>query len=529
MSMLLGELWLEIVLGFTLFLILGYRFWTKNYNYWKERNIPFIEVSFPFGAVKDVILQKKFVGLVHSDMYFKLKGHKYGGFISIRKPGLILRDPEVIKLILTKDFNHFADRGILVVDEKKDPLSANLFNLTGDKWKVLRMKLTPTFTSGKMRLMFELMSACAKAFQKSLIEHAEKGEVVELKDFTARFGTDVIGSCAFGLDIDSINHPDNAFRKISKDIFTASFPALIRSMLNSIIPGFNKIFQFKVTPKEREEFFFKIVGDTVAYREKNNIKRNDFLDLLIDIKNKGHVEDDSHNFKNTKHDDNETFKINNLPDINMTNELITAQCFVFFVAGFETSSTTLSFCLYELALNKDIHDRLQDEIDRVLEKYNGEITYDALKEMTYMDRVVQESLRKYSPVGALLRECTQDYKLPNSAVYIEKGTRLLVPLYGIHYDPEYYPDPERFDPDRFTEEMKASRPHYTWMPFGEGPRICIGMRFGLLQIKMGLATLLSEFNFDRAPETMVPMVLNRRSFTASPKDGIKLKITKRNK
>lgn len=74
----------------------------------------------------------------------------------------------------------------------------------------------------------------------------------------------------------------------------------------------------------------------------------------------------------------------------------------------------------------------------------------------------------------LVRECNRNYKIPNSDAIVPKGTQIAIPVWGLHLDPEYYPDPHRFEPDRFTDEEKAKRPHYSYLPFGEGPRNCIG-------------------------------------------------------
>lgn len=104
-----------------------------------------------------------------------------------------------------------------------------------------------------------------------------------------------------------------------------------------------------------------------------------------------------------------------------------------------------------------------------------------------------ETLRKYPPVPFLTRVCNKEYRIPNTDVTLTAGTDVFISVLGIHKDPEYYPDPERFDPDRFSEENKKKRPGFTFLPFGEGPRICIGLRFGVMQAKVGLCLLLSRF------------------------------------
>lgn len=168
----------------------------------------------------------------------------------------------------------------------------------------------------------------------------------------------------------------------------------------------------------------------------------------------------------------------------------------------------MMFCLYELALNLNIQKKLQDEVDKVLERYEQKLTYECVQEMGYLDKVIKgkeitkisfrisskkvntneniweiwklftETMRKYPPVPLHFRQCTKAYKVKRSEVeeefVIDKGTGVLIPVLGIHRDPEYYPEPDKFDPDRFSPEEKAKRHHYSYIPFGEGPRICIG-------------------------------------------------------
>ncbi|XP_075217490.1 putative cytochrome P450 6a23 isoform X2 [Lycorma delicatula] len=540
-----GYWFVKLLLIITIITLLAtfFHFVTKNFNYWKDRNVPYIATLFPYRNKLDIFLPPDFIGLIYKHLYLKLKGHKYGGFVFMGIPSLILRDPELIKQIMTKDFDYFIHRGIKV-NENINPMSGHLLNLNGDKWRKLRTKLTPIFTPGKMKTMFHLMKASSKQLETSLIDHAEREDVIELNQFTAKFTISIIGPCAFGFNINSLNDPDNEFYKRSKGMYRISIRAIFRRKLNSILPGITKILGLKSTQKDRQQYFSRIVRESVDYRERSKVTRNDFLNLLIRLKKNEPIDDDDDDDeKNTNHDGNEIFNSlckkdddsgqlldqNSTNDLIVTSDLVAAQCYGFFFAGFETSLTTLNFCLYELALNKEIQTKLQEEIDTILAKHNGEISYQSIYEMKYMDRVVQETLRKYPPVSLLERECTTDYKFKDSNVVIEKGIQLAIPLLGIHYDPEYYPDPERFNPDNFTEEAKQSRHPYTWLPFGEGPRQCIGIRFGILQVKTGLATLLSNYNFDRIPKTQVPMEFYAKTLLTTPKKEIKLKITKRQK
>ncbi|KAG4068038.1 hypothetical protein HA402_003944 [Bradysia odoriphaga] len=167
--------------------------------------------------------------------------------------------------------------------------------------------------------------------------------------------------------------------------------------------------------------------------------RNDFMDLLIQLKNSGYIDGD---------------KVGQV-----TLQEITAQAFVFFLAGFETSSTTMAYCLYELSLSQDIQSRARKEIHDVLTKYNGEFTCDAVKEMHYINQIINESLRKYPPGAGIIRAVTKDYAVPGTNHLLQKGTLVWIPVYAIHHDPDIYPDPDVFDPDRFhPEEVQRRHP-----------------------------------------------------------------------
>lgn len=142
--------------------------------------------------------------------------------------------------------------------------------------------------------------------------------------------------------------------------------------------------------------------------------------------------------------------------------------------GFETSSSLISFALYELALNPDIQQRVRDEVRHELDENDGKITYELINRLDYLEMVANEALRKYPPAYFLNRVCNKDFQIPDTDLVIPKGTYINVNVYSLHYDSEYYPEPQRFDPERFTPENIKMRPQCSYLPFGDGPRRCIG-------------------------------------------------------
>ncbi|RZC32213.1 p450 domain containing protein, partial [Asbolus verrucosus] len=351
---------------------------------------------------------------------------------------------------------------------------------------------------------FQTLLDCEPSLLEKIENNCKKKEPIDIKETLGCFTTDIIGSCAFGLDCKTFKEENSPFRMYGKKVFDATMSQLLKVMIALNFPKLAKSLRLVTTQKDVSEFFIRLVKDTVNYREKNNYTRKDFMQLLIDLKNNkiAEVEGYQHDGKT------------------LTIEEMAAQSFVFFVAGFETSSTTMAFALYELARRQDLQQKVRDEIEPVLEKHQGQITYEAIQDMKYMDQVINETLRKYPPASFLTRRCVKDYKVPGEDVVIEKGTRVLIPILGIHYDKEYYPDPEKFDPERFNEENKSSRHSYAHIPFGEGPRICIGMRFGLMQSKVGLTALLRKYNFTVSSKTKEPLKMKVNSLVLAAEGEI---------
>ncbi|XP_069672102.1 probable cytochrome P450 6a14 [Periplaneta americana] len=499
-----------------------YFYFKRSWTYWKKRNVPYVEPTFPFGNFSDIVLQRKSIGEVFKKLYDQLEGNKYAGTYMFTKAEFLFRDPEIIKNVLVKDFSNFHDRGFYI-NEEREPLTGHLFLLPGTKWRNLRVKLTPTFTSGKMKMMFQTLVDCGQELGECLTETANNEEVIEIKDVVARFSTDIISSCAFGIQCNCLKNPDAEFRQWGRKIFEPTINNSLFSLLSFTVPALVDFLKIRPLDKKVAKYFRNMVEETVNYREKNSFKRNDFIQLLIQIKNKGTVDADCKN----GHQNGHTISEKTSDDNTMSMNCLAAQAFVFFLAGFETSSTTMQFCLYELTKNPDIQDRVRQEIDEILKKHDGKITYEAVQEMEYLDKVVSETLRKYPPVPILNRECTKTYHIPGTDIVLNEGDLTVIPVLGLHHDPKYYPNPERFDPERFSEEEKAKRHHYAYLPFGEGPRICIGMRFGLMQTKVGLISLLSRYQFCVSKETPIPLVMEPKSFVLSPIGGMHLQIKKR--
>lgn len=182
-----------------------------------------------------------------------------------------------------------------------------------------------------------------------------------------------------------------------------------------------------------------------------------------------------------------------------------------------------------MARNEDVHTRVRKEIDEVLAQHKGEITFEALNEMKFLELCIDETLRMYPPVFNLIRECTKEWKMPGSDILIEKGVSVTIPVFALQRDAKYYPNPEQFQPDRFNAENSAGKTFIDrpYMPFGDGPRVCIGQRLGKMQVKVGLVLLLQNYKFNLSGNTLQPLKISPQSILFAPVGGLELKITRR--
>lgn len=343
------------------------------YSFWKRRGIPYLKPSFPFGNFGKVFTIKSSIGEFSNEVYHNTKEPCIGIFSALR-PVLLLRDFDLVRNVLIKDFQHFHDRGIHF-DEKRDPLSAHLFAINGKKWKNLRAKLSPTFTSGKMKAMFSTLVNCGDSLQKHISEMVTQNGGFEVRELAAQYATNVIASVAFGIDINCIEDPDTPFRKYGRKVFDVNWKNGLRMLLTFIFPEFLRFFKIRTVDRDVEDFMMNVVEQTLKYREKSNVVRKDFFQLLVQLRNTGNVQLD---------DQWETV-ISNDGSKAMSFQEVAAQAYVFWIAGFETSSTTMTFCMFEIARNPDVQDKVHEEIDRILKEHDGQITYDSVNEMKYLE------------------------------------------------------------------------------------------------------------------------------------------------
>ncbi|XP_043265139.1 probable cytochrome P450 6a14 [Colletes gigas] len=478
-----------------------YYYYTSTYDFWKKRGIPGPQPLIIFGNFGSLISKRISFSSYIKTIYEKYKHEPVCGIFQGSTPILIVNDLNLSKDVLIRDFSLFAHRGIPTFP-KIDPLTEHLFALEPERWRPLRAKLSPVFTTGKLKEMFPLIIECAKHLEEYLDKMIKNGELVECREMAAKYTTDVIGSCAFGIEMNAFKDKNSEFRRIGKQVFTPSLQQVSQELCRQFLPRLYNIIGHLLQPKEVAKFFTNAIVGTMKYRKENNIVRPDFVNVLMELKENPEK----------------------LENLEFTDQLLTSQAFIFFLAGFETSSSTMSFVLYELAQNQHIQDKLRAEI-REKSTQNGELTYNQVKEMKYLDAVFRETLRKYSILPILMRQVSEDYTFRETKITIPKDTLIWIPIYAIQNDPDIYPDPVTFNPERFTDEAIEKRHPMSFLSFGDGPRNCIGARFAHYQSKIGLISILRNHKVDVCEKTTIPFDSDPRNFLLTLKDGVTLKVT----
>uniref|UniRef100_A0A8C5E6N3 unspecific monooxygenase n=1 Tax=Gouania willdenowi TaxID=441366 RepID=A0A8C5E6N3_GOUWI len=388
-----------------------------------------------------------------------------------RQPVLCITDPTMIKAVLVKEcYSFFTNRRNFRLN---GPMYDAVSIAEDDQWRRIRSILTPSFTSGRLKEMFGIMKHHSDNLVSSMKKTADKDEPLDLKEFFGSYSMDTVTSTSFSVDIDSLNNPSDPF-----------------------VSNIKKMLKFDLLSP-----LFLIITYACSFLIYYQT-RVDFLQLMIDSQ------------KNTDPSNKEK---------GLSDHEILSQAMIFLFAGYETTSSSLTFLAYNLATNPEVMTKMQEEIDRTFPN-KAPVDYQTLMQMEYLDCAINESLRLY-PIAARLERVAKASVEINGLV-IPKDMVVMVPTWPLHRDPNIWPEPEKFKPERFSKENKDTIDPYTYMPFGLGPRNCLGMRFAILSIKLAMVEILQKFSFAMCKETEVPLELDVQGLMA-PKRPIKLKLVPR--
>ncbi|CAL8110954.1 unnamed protein product [Orchesella dallaii] len=448
-----------------------------NYGKLEKMGIPVIKPHFLLGSTYDLF---KKAPPVQDVEWMNQFGSVFGVYEG-RDPQLFICDPELIRLVTVKDSQYFDAKRQLEFNDSM--LNEMPDFLPGEKWRVVRSTATPAFSGSKIKLMNMAMIESTQDFIRDIEEsmktsnNTRKLERIAIDEALATMLTDLVIRSCFSIKIGDRFNKNNAYHKLVQDLMSPpalTFPSIVSwtytfPFLLKFLPG------TLLSPPAGKDFVqvFKGIMDE---RRKSGQKFNDVVDLCIEWQDKLGTEEMK------KH--------------NVTEDTIMCEALIFFWVGQDQMSTIISTMLYHLAKNPEIENKLLHEITTVFEKHNGLIEHEHLTELPYLLACINEAARLHPYFYRTERVCTKPWKNEQFGLNIPKGMTIQIPIWAANRHPDYFEEPEKYMPERFTPENKDKLHPYALSSFGHGPRNCPGKRFAMETMHLVSAYLLKDLKFE---------------------------------
>ena len=400
------------------------------------------------------------------------------------KDAIVTTNPEVIQHVLKTNSENY-QKSEIQVKRMGHFLGKGLLTSHGEVWRTQRRLIQKGFDRKQLDILSSIMQDSLEESLQDFDKQADLGPV-DIYPVLMKITFKMVGRSLFGASL-----KDDDVDLISRTI------SIVQEFMvrQTIQPYLNPWFSVSGELRKHEEMRARADGVLFDYIKKRRREApgHDLLQILMDA----------------RYSDGE----------GMSDELVLSESMQLLVAGHETSSNALSWLLYLLSSRPDCLDRLRQEFDSVLG--GAPLSYSDVPKFEFASQVIQEALRLYPPFWMVDRMALSDDRVGGLA--IPRGSTVVVFIYGVHHSPQHWENPETFEPGRFTKDNEQVRSPFTYLPFGAGPRGCIGGNYATLQILMILSTLLRRYDLRLAPGQTIearPMVILR------PKHGIQISFTK---
>ncbi|CAH3190591.1 unnamed protein product [Porites evermanni] len=483
--------WITLAIGLLVLLI--HRYCIAPYTVFKKLGIPG-PTPIPFFGTSAVMLFNPHKGPLQTLERYKKYGKVYGSYL-FREPFLVVGDLDMVKEILVKEFPKFHDRKAVL--EVPKPYDRMLTIVAGQKWKDIRNTLTPTFSAHKMKQMMSFMNDALDTLLLKVDGISKTGEIVDFHRWLQSLTMEVILSTAFGVKSETQTVENDPVTEMAKKAMAPNpiFPLLM------LLPFGNLIGKCLPDPLNFNGIG-KVAEDIITERTKANghSKLNVRVNLLFLLL-----------CQKYKISNRQAVKIRSL--LFFSYDSIRNPAYTLFSMNY---SYLFLFCICTLFFETS---------PRYFSGETGADVHRLTKHREQLQLYYSLTFHLFLPPISLQRDCNEACTI--KGVHIPKGLPIIIPVYPIHHDPDIWPEPDKFDPERFSEAEKAKRHPYAFMPFGYGPRNCVGMRFALLEIKLTVAKLLKKYKLESTEKTAVPLNFIVGAVLTCPPGKIMLRVSPR--
>uniref|UniRef100_A0A6M2CHS3 Putative cytochrome p450 midgut overexpressed n=1 Tax=Rhipicephalus microplus TaxID=6941 RepID=A0A6M2CHS3_RHIMP len=453
------------------------------------------------------------------DQWLNEYGDVFGFFIG-DAPFMVVKDLDMINDIFIKESNNFSGRGHMFNMQEQQPIFAKyMIFAKGSLWKISRNCMSQFFTSSKLKSVMPSLLHAQQQFIDILGEHSDSEVDVDINSLCERFTFDVIAKAAFGIDTDVQRNPENPLFKNSLAVIPTVTTGVLYHLGQNLchwprlLSGPSKLLGAIYENPMVE--ITKKAAEIIMYRRKNpQVRIPDMAQMLLDGLHDEEVPEAK------KH---ELPKQGTAPLPPETLYQLASNCMVVFLGGYDTTRLVLTNWFYLMGKYPDIQEKMRQEVLAAFAKEGDHLSLLTLNLLRYSNQVISETMRLYPPIITFTTRCAEeDYRC--GKYLIKKGTSVMVPTYQLHHDPQYWIEPDKFDPERFSPENKRSVNPTAYIPFGLGPRICLGQRLALAELASATAQVLRHYSISLGESEKRDLEMDTYSVMATPKEKVFVRL-----
>jgi cytochrome P450 len=424
-------------------------------------------------------------------IYFKSILDKNNGLVQMQLPmGLVYMTDraEIIKYVLQQNHKNYIKTEV-VRTILREQAGNGLLTSDGDYWLQQRRAIQPGFHRKRLEGISKLMIEEIEHYMDDVFDkYAASGEEFDMSKAMMQLAFKIVSKSLFGEAVD-----DEKLVAID-EIVTKSQQFIINQVRRPFLkPWFwlsGAYIRNRSVKKRGDELIMEIIKE----RQKSGRKQDDLLDMLLE----------------TRYEDG----------TGMTDQQLLDEALILYVAGHETSANAMAWAWYLLAMHPDIEAKLLESVNETLGNNNP--SFEQLRNLGYSLQVIEETMRLYPPAWLTDREALADDEFEN--IKIKEGNNIACLIYGVHHSKRYWENPEKFDPERFNAENKSKQIPFSYIPFGGGPRLCIGNNFALMEMQFVLSMMIKRYQFELIPNQQIDI---HPLITLRPRYGIKMLVKKR--